>query len=69
MIISWRYSQSVKLLEYDLCYDRIYFEAISGQEFDGFSKEELYVEFDNYIPDINRIIELIEEKFNLYLCD
>lgn len=69
MIISWRYSQKIEILEYDLYNEQVIFKCLcSGANEYNLKQGEIYfVDFSNEekIPDITRIIELIEKQYNI----
>lgn len=70
MIISWRYSQKVEILEYDLYNEKIVFKSLCN--IDGLKEGEIYtVDFssEERVPDIARTIELIETQYDFYLYD
>lgn len=73
MIISWRYSQKVEILEYDLCNSQVLFKCLeSGANDYNLEEGKIYaVDFseEEKVPGIERVIELIEEQYNFYLCD
>lgn len=73
MIISWRYSQKIEILEYDLFTKQVKFKCLCGGANSEELKEgEIYsVDFsgEDKVPDIARVIELIEEQHDIYLYD
>ena len=73
LIISWRYSQKIEILEYDLFREVVKFKVLDcGANFDNFEEGKIYkVSFsdEDRVPDIARVIELIEEQHDIYLCD
>lgn len=72
MIISWRYSQKVEILEYDLFNEKVKFKCLCcGANEWNLKEGEIYVvDFSGEeVPDIPRIIELIESQYDIYLCD
>lgn len=73
MIVSWRYSQKIEILEYDLFNEAVKFKVLDcGANYDNLEEGKIYeVKFsgENKLPDIASVIELIESQYNIYLCD
>ena len=72
MIISWRYSQKIEILEYDLYNEEVKFKVLDCGSNHELEVGKIYtVDYccDDKVPDIARIIELIEEQYDIYLCD
>lgn len=73
LIVSWRYSQKIEIMEYDLFREVIKFKVLDcGANFEDFEDGKIYeVSFsgEDRVPDIARVVELIEEQYNIYLCD
>ena len=72
MIISWRYSQKIEILEYDLFNEQVKFKCLcSGANEWNLKEGEVYtVDFSGEeVPDMARLIELIEAQYDIYLCD
>ena len=72
MIISWRFSQKIEILEYDLFNEVVKFKVLCSGANQELEEGKIYsVDFsnENRGPDVARLIELIEEQFDIYLCD
>lgn len=73
MIVSWKYSQKIEILEYDLCHEQVVFKCLcnGANEWNLEEGETYTVDFscEEKIPDIARIIKLIETQYSIYLCD
>lgn len=73
MIVSWRYSQKIEILEYDLFNEVVKFKVLDcGANFNNLKEGDIYtVDFscEERVPDIARVIELIEAQYDIYLCD
>lgn len=72
MVISWRYSQKIEILEYDLFNEVVKFKVLDCGANHELEVGKIYtVGFYNEdkVPDIGRVIELIEAQYDIYLCD
>lgn len=72
MIISWRYSQKVKLLELDLCRSELLFEIINGgADNENLEKGKIYkIDISNVRSlDFLTIADEIEKQLSFYLYD
>lgn len=72
MIISWRYSQKIEILEYDMFNETVNFKVLCCGANHELKEGKIYsVDFSNEqkVPDIPRLIELIEEQHGMYLSD
>ena len=66
MIVSWRYGQKIEILEYDLCDEVVRFKVLScGSNYDLEVGSIYRVDFssEGKVPDIGRVIELIEAYY------
>lgn len=72
MIISWRYSQKIEILEYNLYNKEVNFKVLDCGANHELEVGKIYTidyRCDDKVPDIARVIELIEIQYDIYLCD
>lgn len=69
MIVSWRYGQKIEILEYDLCDEVVRFKVLScGSNYELVVGSIYKVDFscEDKVPDIGRVVELIEADYNIH---